>query len=301
MRSIPEEGRHGAPARFDRPGAATFVVGVAAAAFLLTSFRATDVSMGELLRGGPNALRILGEMFPPSLARAWPVAGSLLQTFQMAVAGTAIGCAISLPLAVLATRHLSPHPVLHHATRVVVAICRTVPDLVWALLFVAIVGLGPFAGVLAIAVDKIGFCGRFFAEAMEEADRRPQEALRALGAARPAIILGAVIPGATPGLINAALAAPPRDVTKPWRQAATHTADRSASAGRPATTTAATRGIRGSRSSTTTRSARRPGASRPRSPRPAAQAGLADTRSQHLPKPRSVSASSRNGARSIAG
>jgi phosphonate transport system permease protein len=205
MRSIPEEGRHGAPARFDRPGAATFAVGVAAAAFLLASFRATDVSMGELLRGGPNALRILGEMFPPSLDRAWPVAGSLLQTFQMAVAGTAIGCAISLPLAVLATRHLSPHPVLHHATRVVVAICRTVPDLVWALLFVAIVGLGPFAGVLAIAVDKIGFCGRFFAEAMEEADRRPQEALRALGAARPAIILVAVIPGATPGLINAAL------------------------------------------------------------------------------------------------
>jgi phosphonate transport system permease protein len=123
----------------------------------------------------------------------------------MAVAGTAIGCALSLPLAILATRHLSPHPVLHHATRVVVAICRTVPDLVWALLFVAIVGLGPFAGVLAIAVDKIGFCGRFFAEAMEEADRRPQEALRALGAGRPAIILGAILPAATPGLINASL------------------------------------------------------------------------------------------------
>ncbi|MBM3481666.1 MAG: ABC transporter permease subunit, partial [Alphaproteobacteria bacterium] len=62
-----------------------------------------------------------------------------------------------------------------------------------------------FAGVLAIAVDKIGFCGRFFAEAMEEADRKPQEALRALGAGRPAIILGAVLPAATPGLINAAL------------------------------------------------------------------------------------------------
>jgi phosphonate transport system permease protein len=86
-----------------------------------------------------------------------------------------------------------------------IAVCRTVPDLVWALLFVAIVGLGPFAGVLAIAVDKIGFCGRFFAEAMEEADRRPQEALRALGAAPAAVIAGAVLPTATPGLINATL------------------------------------------------------------------------------------------------
>jgi phosphonate transport system permease protein len=87
----------------------------------------------------------------------------------------------------------------------VIAICRTVPDLVWALLFVAIVGLGPFAGVLAILVDKIGFCGRFFAEAMEEADRRPQEALRALGASPLGVIAGAVIPSATPGMINAAL------------------------------------------------------------------------------------------------
>jgi phosphonate transport system permease protein len=194
-----------APARFEPPGALAFALGVATVAFLVSSFRATDVSFTELLRGGPNALRILDEMLPPSLGRLGPVAGSLLQTFQMAVAGTAIGCALSLPLAVLATRHLSPHPLLHHATRVVVAICRTVPDLVWALLFVAIVGLGPFAGVLAIAVDKIGFCGRFFAEAMEEADRRPQEALRAIGANRPAIILGAVLPAATPGLINAAL------------------------------------------------------------------------------------------------
>ena len=205
MPSIPEMPGPDAPARFERPGALAFAIGVAAAAFLVTAFRATDVSIGELLRGGPSALRILGEMFPPSLDRLGPVAGSLLQTFQMAVAGTAIGCALSLPLAILATRHLSPHPVLHHATRVVVAICRTVPDLVWALLFVAIVGLGPFAGVLAIAVDKIGFCGRFFAEAMEEADRRPQEALRALGAGRPAIILGVILPAATPGLINASL------------------------------------------------------------------------------------------------
>jgi phosphonate transport system permease protein len=206
MPFMPENAKMaGTPERFGRISPLGFVLVVAAAAFLIAAFRATEVSLGELLRGGPHALRIFGEMFPPSLDRIQPVLTSLLQTFQMAVAGTAIGCALSLPLAVLATRHLSPHPVFYHAVRVVIAICRTVPDLVWALLFVAIVGLGPFAGVLAIAVDKIGFCGRFFAEAMEEADRRPQEALRALGATRPAVIVGAVIPAATPGLINATL------------------------------------------------------------------------------------------------
>ncbi len=193
------------PARFGAPNAIGFVIVVAAAAFVVTSVRATDVSLAELLRGWPHALRILSEMMPPSVARLGPVSAALLQTFQMAVAGTVIGCALSLPLAVLATRHLSPHPLIHHGVRFAIAICRTVPDLIWALLFVAIVGLGPFAGVLAILVDKIGFCARFFAEAMEEADRRPQEALRALGASSFGVIAGAVVPAAVPSMINTAL------------------------------------------------------------------------------------------------
>ena len=79
------------------------------------------------------------------------------------------------------------------------------PDLVWALFFVVAVGLGPFAGTLAVTVDIIGFCGRFFAEAMEEADRGPQEALHALGAGRNAVIAAAVLPAAMPSLVNTAL------------------------------------------------------------------------------------------------
>lgn len=194
-----------APDRLGPVNAVMFVVLVAVAAFVVASVRATDVSLGELVRGWPQAVRIVSEMLPPSLDRLAPVSGALLQTFQMAVAGTVIGCAASVPLAILATRHLSPHPVVYQLVRFVIAVCRTVPDLVWALVFVAIVGLGPFAGVLAILVDKIGFCGRFFAEAMEEADRRPQEALRALGASAGGVICGAVLPAATPSMINTTL------------------------------------------------------------------------------------------------
>lgn len=197
--------RPGLPARFARPSALSFVLIVLAAAFLLTALRDTQVSVTELVRGWPQVTRIVGEMFPPSAERLRPVLVSLLETFQMAVAGTAIGCLLSLPLAILATRHLSPHPLVYHAVRLVVAVCRTVPDLVWALLFVAIVGLGPFAGVLAILVDTIGFCARFFAEAMEEAERAPQEALRALGASPLGVISGAVLPAATPSMINTSL------------------------------------------------------------------------------------------------
>ena len=70
------------------------------------------------------------------------------------------------------------------AARGVIALFRTIPDLVWAIFFIIMVGLGPAAGVLAIMVDKIGFAGRFFAEAMEESDPGPQDALRAIGASR---------------------------------------------------------------------------------------------------------------------
>ena len=116
-----------------------------------------------------------------------------------------VGVLLSVPLAVLATRHLSPHPAIYHVARTSIAFFRTVPDLVWALLFVVSVGLGPFAGVLAIIVDKLGFCGRFFAEAMEEADRGPQEALAALGARRSALVACAVLPAAMPSFVATSL------------------------------------------------------------------------------------------------
>jgi phosphonate transport system permease protein len=193
------------PRRFERPSALTFALIVAAAAMLIASLQGIGFSASGFIGGVPNMGRILGEMFPPSLERIGPVGKALVETFQMALVGTAAGVALSLPLAMLATRHLAPHPLLYHAARALIALFRTVPDLVWALFFVVAVGLGPFAGTLAIMVDIIGFCGRFFAEAMEEADRGPQEALQALGAGRTAVIVAAVVPAAMPSFINTSL------------------------------------------------------------------------------------------------
>ena len=82
---------------------------------------------------------------------------------------------------------------------------RSVPDLVWALFFVVSVGLGPFAGTLALMVDATGFCSRFFAEALEEVEREPQEALAALGAGPLSRLFCAVVPAALPSLVNTSL------------------------------------------------------------------------------------------------
>ena len=193
------------PDRFERIGVGAFIAYVLVLTFFIWSVNKTGVSLKDLIGGFPQMGRLIGEMLPPSTARLEPVGWALLETFQMALVGTVVGVLLSVPIAVLATPHLSPHPVLYHMARNLIAFFRTVPDLVWALIFVVSVGLGPFAGTLAIVIDKIGFCGRFFAEAMEETDRGPQEALTAMGAGRFSLIMCSVLPAAMPSFINTSL------------------------------------------------------------------------------------------------
>jgi len=193
------------PGRFGRPNPLAFVLYVAAAAFVLVALQNSGLSIERLARGLPSISRILGQMFPPNMERLGPITFSLFETFQMAVAGTALGILFSLPLAILASRGLSPHPAVYYAARSLISFFRTVPDLIWALFFVIAVGLGPAAGTLAIMVDTIGFCGRFFAEAMEDTDTGPREALTAIGGSRTGMIFSAVIPQAMPSFINTSL------------------------------------------------------------------------------------------------
>jgi phosphonate transport system permease protein len=193
------------PARFERPNPLSFVLMVAALAFVIASFHQSGLSLEKLMRGLPALGRLGEQMFPPSLERLPQTLQLLLQTFMMAVSGTLLGLVLSVPLAILAAPSFSPHPALVWLTRGLVALFRTVPDLVWAIIFVIAVGLGPAAGVLALMIDTIGFAARFFAEAMEETDKGPREALTAMGAKRSGIIFSAVIPQALPSMINTSL------------------------------------------------------------------------------------------------
>lgn len=200
-------GRAAAPSmpRYERPSALSFALFVAAVAFLLWSFASVDLSWERLQRGIPAMGNLVWRMFPPDFER-WPrILHTLLITFQMALVGAVLGIVFAFPLAVLAAEGLSPNRLVRSTARGLIAFFRTVPDLVWALVFVIAVGLGPAAGVLAIMVDKIGFAGRFFAEAMEETDKGPREALAALGATRAGIIFSAVVPEAMPSFIATSL------------------------------------------------------------------------------------------------
>ncbi|MCG8380805.1 MAG: phosphonate ABC transporter, permease protein PhnE [Gammaproteobacteria bacterium] len=193
------------PGRFERTSSLTFILYFIALAFVVWSFTGAGWSFSALGQGVPAMLDFLSRAWPPSTDRLAAVGLSILETFQMALVGTLVGIVLSLPLAILGAKGLTGSRSLYFLSRSIVALFRTVPDLVWALIFVITVGLGPFAGTLAIMVDTIGFCGRFFAEAMEDVDKAPSEALVATGAKRLDAIFAAVIPAAMPAFITTSL------------------------------------------------------------------------------------------------
>lgn len=162
-------------------------------------------SWGELARGLPYIADVLGRMFPPNwsyLERLWtPVA----ETIQIAVWGTLLGVVLALPVTFLAARNLAPSPWIFHAVRQVLNALRGINEIIFALIFVAAVGLGPFAGVLALAIHGAGMLGKFFAEAIEEVDAGPVEAIRATGARALQVIAFGVLPQAWPSWIAATL------------------------------------------------------------------------------------------------
>lgn len=193
------------PSRFEHVAAWKFIAGGVAVLFFLWSLKGSGFSLTDLIDGIPNLTRLLGEMYPPDLRRMPNVSRAILQTFQMALVGAVVGIGISFFLAILASRRNTPHLFVYYLTRFIIAFCRSVPDLVWAVIFVASVGLGAFAGTLTIIVDTIGFCGRFFAEAMEEVDQGPEEALQTIGAGRLKIVFAAIVPAAMPSFLNSSL------------------------------------------------------------------------------------------------
>ncbi|MEM6423106.1 MAG: phosphonate ABC transporter, permease protein PhnE, partial [Pseudomonadota bacterium] len=195
------------PSRLAGMSLLSFVLWVVVGAAILSSMSDVAPSFGRLADGVPRMANLIDRMVPPNLEPQFleRVFWRIVETLQIALVGAAIGIALSLPIAWLASRGVSPVGPFAFLFKAIVSLFRTVPDLIWALLFVVAVGLGAVAGTMTIVVDTIGFCGRFFAEAMEDADKEPQEALSAIGANRFGILMGAILPDAAPSIINASL------------------------------------------------------------------------------------------------
>lgn len=141
------------------------------------------------------------ELLVQPLGYVWHVAVKMLETFEIAIWATLIAIALSAPLAWCSARNYTPHPLAYSLARGVVGLLRAVPELVSALFLVLAYGFGPIAGVLALALHSAGFLGKFYAEDIETADDKPQEALRAIGASQLKVMRFAVLPQVMPQFI----------------------------------------------------------------------------------------------------
>lgn len=157
-------------------------------------------------RGLRNFAVFFADMVPPEtdapLMRT--LLRSLWETVQMAWAGTVLGAVLALPLAVLATEHLATRWVAR-PVRALLAGIRSIPSLLWAIVFVVVVGLGPLAGILALAAYTTGYLGKLFYEALEAVDPEVLDAVRATGASRLQVARHAAIPEAGNALLSQGL------------------------------------------------------------------------------------------------
>lgn len=175
-----------------------------AAAALIWSASYLGLSLTELIKGAPWIADLVARMFPPNWGFMRQLYKPILETIQIALWGTLLSAVLALPLCFMAARNLVPGWVFH-ATRQLFNAARGINEIIFALIFVAAVGLGPYAGVLALTVHGAGMLGKFFAEAVEEADRGPIEALRATGASAIQVVTFGVLPQVLPSWIAATL------------------------------------------------------------------------------------------------
>ena len=149
-------------------------------------------------------LTLAADATPPDFTRWLHWGKPLLETLSMSVAGTVAGALVAVPLGILSARNLSPVWICGMA-QLLLNIIRSIPDLVWGVMFVAAVGFGPLPGILALACNSIGMLGKFYAEIIEHVDPAPGLALRGQGVSAVGVIRFAVLPQILPRLVDVTL------------------------------------------------------------------------------------------------
>jgi len=202
---------------------------LASAAFALLivwSYQGTQVDLAGLL-GGEGRHQIatyVAKLFPPDLSAKMlrDAAVGAVETFAISFVGSVLAVLIALPLSVLTARSLLYRGILYEGRRLgsvskgsrigvyvvakaVLNVLMTIPEIAWALIFVLVVGLGPFPGVLALGFHTGGVLGKLFGEVLDDVNPRPIETLHSAGAGRLAILFYGIVPQAAPQCLSYAL------------------------------------------------------------------------------------------------
>jgi phosphonate transport system permease protein len=183
-----------------------FTFYLAAVAAVVASLRSIEIIPEFLYDAPEQVVDLFARMWPMDFA-FYPamVHDALIETLHIATLGTILAMGLALPVGLMAARNVTPIPALNYLAKFILVSSRSVNSLVWALLFVAVFGPGALAGTLAIAFRSIGFVGKLFGEALEEANRGSVEALEAAGAPWLSVMLKAYWPQVQPAFYSIAL------------------------------------------------------------------------------------------------
>jgi phosphonate transport system permease protein len=167
-----------------------------------------EISWARISNGMGEMAKVLSVMLPPSYgteAKLWVYLKALGETLAIALLGTLLGAMLAFPFGILAARNVLPVWIGRFLLRRSFDTIRGVDALIWALIWINVVGLGPFAGVLAIATSDIGSFAKLFSEAVENADKKPVEGVVASGGSRLLAVRFGLIPQVLPVIASQVL------------------------------------------------------------------------------------------------
>ncbi|MEQ8969723.1 MAG: phosphonate ABC transporter, permease protein PhnE [Coleofasciculus sp. C1-SOL-03] len=179
--------------------------GLLAIAVLVASLQTAEVSVKEFWEGLPRMGEWLTRLWPPDFSEFPSFLAATWETLAIAIVGTGAAIMVAVPLAILVARNITPFPLLATPLRFVLNLLRGIDTAIFALFFVSIVGLGPFAGVLGVAFHTTGSMAKLYGEVLETIPAEPIEAIEATGTDRIRTFAFAVLPEAMPGLIGISL------------------------------------------------------------------------------------------------
>jgi phosphonate transport system permease protein len=166
-------------------------------------------SFGALVKGlfAGNGLlfHFVPSGVPPALSQFWPGIKAAVVTLSIAVLSIVFGVIFAVAVLPFAARNLTPSRTVYELVRFVLAVLRAIPELIMLLMFNVVLGFSPFSSVVALVFHGIGVQGKLYAEAVEEMDMTPADALRVAGASRTQVFLHAVVPGISPTLLGLTL------------------------------------------------------------------------------------------------
>ena len=170
---------------------------------MLATAGTAEINIVRLAHSVSKFFQFLLHLFvEPDWSYVPQLAGKMLETMEMTFLATMIALVISFFLGGLAAKNTSPYPLICHLTKNLLVLMRALPELVWALVFVSAVGLGPLPGVMALAFVTVGFMGKFFAESIEVIDNKQVEGVQAHGAGWLQIRTFAILPQVFPDFVG---------------------------------------------------------------------------------------------------